>query len=34
MLKNIGIGILVLIFIGVIFGEGESSKNPAKHDSS
>ena len=34
MLKNIGIGILVLIFLGVIFGESETSENPAKNGSS
>ena len=30
MLKNIGIGILVLIVIGIIFGENETQENPAK----
>jgi hypothetical protein len=34
MLKNIGIGILVLIFLGVIFGESGTSENPAKNGSS
>lgn len=33
MFKNIGIGILVLIILGVIFGENETQENPAKNGS-